>query len=81
MASTAGGVTVNGTLLHIAQESLPFGGVGASGIGAYHGHEGFKRFSHARGVYRVGAWNAFEKLGPPWGDFARKVAKAMLKRS
>jgi coniferyl-aldehyde dehydrogenase len=76
----SGGVTVNGTLLHIAQESLPFGGVGASGIGAYHGVEGFKRFSHARGVHKVGAWNAFEKLGPPWGNLARKVAKAMLKR-
>lgn len=76
----SGGVTLNGTLLHIAQESLPFGGVGASGIGAYHGQEGFKRFSHARGVHKVGAWNAFEKLGPPWGNLARKVAKAMLKR-
>ncbi|MCW3796661.1 coniferyl aldehyde dehydrogenase [Sphingomonas sp. BN140010] len=76
----SGGVTLNGTLLHIAQESLPFGGVGASGIGAYHGKEGFKRFSHARAVHKVGAWNAFEKLGPPWGNFARRVAKAMLKR-
>lgn len=77
----SGGVTVNGTLLHIAQESLPFGGVGASGIGAYHGQEGFRRFSHARGVYKSGRFNAFEKLGPPWGSLARKVAKAMLKRS
>jgi len=76
----SGGVTLNGTLLHIAQESLPFGGVGASGIGAYHGKEGYKRFSHARAVHKVGAWNAFEKLGPPWGSFARRVAKAMLKR-
>ncbi|HLL29973.1 MAG TPA: coniferyl aldehyde dehydrogenase, partial [Allosphingosinicella sp.] len=47
----SGGVTLNGTLLHVAQENLPFGGVGASGIGAYHGHEGFKRFSHARAVH------------------------------
>jgi len=78
--TVSGGVTLNGTLLHIAQESLPFGGVGASGIGAYHGKEGFKRFSHARAVHKVGAWNAFEKLGPPWGKFARRVAQAMLKR-
>lgn len=76
----SGGVTVNGTLLHIAQESLPFGGVGASGIGAYHGQEGFKRFSHARGVHKVGFINVFEKLGPPWGETARKVAQMMLKR-
>jgi coniferyl-aldehyde dehydrogenase len=76
----SGGVTLNGTLLHIAQESLPFGGVGASGIGAYHGQEGFKRFSHARAVHKVGAWNALEKLGPPWGGLARRVAKSLLKR-
>ena len=76
----SGGVTLNGTLLHIAQESLPFGGVGPSGIGAYHGQEGFKRFSHARAVHKVGFINVFEKLGPPWGNLARKVAQGMLKR-
>ena len=76
----SGGVTLNGTLLHIAQESLPFGGVGPSGIGAYHGQEGFKRFSHARAVHKVGFVNVFEKLGPPWGKTARKVAQMMLMR-
>ena len=76
----SGGVTLNGTLLHIAQESLPFGGVGPSGIGAYHGQEGFKRFSHARAVHKVGFINVFERLGPPWGPLARKVAQAMLRR-
>jgi coniferyl-aldehyde dehydrogenase len=76
----SGGVTLNGTLLHIAQESLPFGGVGPSGIGAYHGLEGFKRFSHARGVFKAGPFIAFERLGPPWGALARRMAKAMLKR-
>lgn len=76
----SGGATINGTLLHIAQESLPFGGVGPSGIGAYHGVEGFKRFSHARGVFKAGPFIAFERLGPPWGALARRMAKAMLKR-
>lgn len=76
----SGGVTLNGTLMHIAQESLPFGGVGPSGIGAYHGEEGFKRFSHARGVYKVGFINIFERLGPPWGKTAWRVAQMMLKR-
>ena len=61
----SGGATLNGTLLHIAQESLPFGGVGPSGIGAYHGEEGFRRFSHARSVFRVGRINVTELLGPP----------------
>lgn len=78
--TVSGGATVNGTLLHIAQESLPFGGVGPSGIGAYHGVEGFKRFSHARGVFKAGPFIAFERLGPPWGNLARKMAKSMLRR-
>lgn len=76
----SGGATINGTLLHVAQENLPFGGVGPSGIGAYHGHEGFKRFSHARGVHRIGFINVFEKLGPPWGKVAKGLARRLAKR-
>lgn len=76
----SGGVTLNGTLLHVAQENLPFGGVGPSGIGAYHGADGFKRFSHARGVFKVGPVNAFERLGPPWGKAADFVAKLLARR-
>lgn len=75
----SGGVTLNGTLLHIAQDDLPFGGVGPSGSGAYHGREGFRRFSHARSVYQSGMINLFEKLGPPWGKLARTTA-SMLSR-
>jgi coniferyl-aldehyde dehydrogenase len=76
----SGGVTLNGTLLHVAQEGLPFGGVGASGIGAYHGREGFKRFSHARAVHKVGFVNVFEKLGPPWGKMAAALGRRLAKR-
>jgi len=76
----SGGVTLNGTLMHIAQENLPFGGVGASGIGAYHGHEGFRRFSHARAVHRIGFINVFERLGPPWGKLARTLGKWLSAR-
>lgn len=76
----SGGVTVNGTLMHVAQENLPFGGVGASGIGAYHGHEGFKRFSHARAVHRIGFVNVFERLGPPWGKVAKGLGRRLAKR-
>ncbi|HEU0134727.1 MAG TPA: coniferyl aldehyde dehydrogenase, partial [Allosphingosinicella sp.] len=76
----SGGVTLNGTLMHVAQENLPFGGVGASGIGAYHGHEGFKRFSHARAVHRIGFINVFERLGPPWGKMAKGLARRLAKR-
>ena len=78
-ATMSGGVTLNGTLLHCAQESLPFGGVGPSGIGAYHGFEGFRRFSHARGVFKVGPINVFERLGPPWGKAAAFVARMMAR--
>jgi coniferyl-aldehyde dehydrogenase len=78
--TVSGGVTLNGTLMHIAQESLPFGGVGPSGMGAYHGQEGFNRFSHARAVHKVGFINVLERLGPPWGKTARRVAQLMLKR-
>jgi coniferyl-aldehyde dehydrogenase len=76
----SGGVTLNGTLLHVAQEHLPFGGVGPSGIGAYHGQEGFRRFSHARAVHKVGFVNVFEKLGPPWGKLAQALGKRLAKR-
>jgi coniferyl-aldehyde dehydrogenase len=79
-ATLSGGVTVNGTLLHIAQHDLPFGGVGPSGTGAYHGREGFRRFSHARAVHQVGVFNALERLGPPWGRLARLVGQSMLGR-
>lgn len=76
----SGGVTLNGTLLHIAQESLPFGGVGTSGMGAYHGFEGFRRLSHARSVHKVGAFNVFERLGPPWGKLAGTVSRLLSRR-
>jgi coniferyl-aldehyde dehydrogenase len=78
--ATSGGVTLNGALLHIAQDNLPFGGVGPSGIGAYHGEEGFRRFSHARAVHQVGPINVFEKLGPPWGRLARLTTNFLMKR-
>jgi coniferyl-aldehyde dehydrogenase len=76
----SGGVTLNGTLLHVAQENLPFGGVGPSGIGAYHGREGFRRFSHARAVHKIGFVNLFERIGPPWGKLAQSLGRRLAKR-
>jgi coniferyl-aldehyde dehydrogenase len=78
--ATSGGVTLNGTLLHIAQDALPFGGVGASGMGAYHGRDGFRRMSHARAVHQIGFINVFERLGPPWGRLASTVARVLKRR-
>ncbi|MBC9248427.1 coniferyl aldehyde dehydrogenase [Paracoccus sp. 11-3] len=77
----SGGVTLNGTLLHVAQDDMAFGGIGPSGMGGYHGQEGFRRFSHARSVLRIGFINVFEKLGPPWGPLARRVASVLSRRS
>ncbi len=77
----SGGVTVNGTLMHIAQDDLPFGGVGASGIGAYHGHDGFKRLSHARAVHEIGFFNGFELFAPPFGRLARQGVRALIGRA
>lgn len=70
----SGGVTVNGTLLHCVQDDLPFGGIGPSGMGAYHGRDGFVRLSHARGVYKPGRFSGFAFLSAPYG---RKMALAL----
>jgi len=77
--TTAGGVTVNDTLLHIAQESLPFGGVGPSGMGQYHGHEGFLAFSKLKPVFRQSRLNGLALFNPPYGPRAAKLI-ALLKR-
>jgi coniferyl-aldehyde dehydrogenase len=76
----SGGVTLNGTILHVAQNDLPFGGVGPSGIGAYHGFDGFKRFSHARAIHKVGFMNGFERLAPPYGKLQKMAVKFLLGR-
>lgn len=73
----SGGVTLNGTLLHVAQDDLPFGGVGDSGIGAYHGRDGFRRMSHARDVYKPALVNGFELVGPPFGKLADVVIRIL----
>ncbi len=79
--TVSGGVTLNSTLIHCAQEDLPFGGVGPSGMGAYHGREGFQTFSHARGVHKPGFFSGFEYLKPPHGAKMRFALKALGIRS
>tara|TARA_B110000263_G_scaffold230793_1_gene225573 strand:- start:67 stop:1500 length:1434 start_codon:yes stop_codon:yes gene_type:complete len=66
--TTSGGVTVNDVISHIQMEDLPFGGVGASGMGSYHGHDGFKEFSHAKAVYKQSRLNLMKLAGlvPPY---------------
>ncbi|HVJ74777.1 MAG TPA: aldehyde dehydrogenase family protein [Casimicrobiaceae bacterium] len=75
----AGGVTVDDTLWHFAHEELPFGGVGASGSGAYHGEAGFFTFSHRKSVFVQPRFAATKLLYPPYGRTFEKVL-ALLKR-
>ena len=63
----SGGVTLNDCLLHLAQENLPFGGVGASGSGAYHGETGFRLFSHNKPVFSQSRFAGARLLRPPYG--------------
>jgi coniferyl-aldehyde dehydrogenase len=75
----SGGVTVNDVIFHISQENLPFGGVGPSGIGAYHGHRGFLEFSHEKAVYRQTPSELIAMFRPPYGEAFRKQVAARLK--
>jgi coniferyl-aldehyde dehydrogenase len=78
-ATHAGGVTVNDTILHIAQHALPFGGTGASGMGAYHGEAGFRTFSRMKPVMRQARLNFVSLLNPPYGEKFRAVLKLLLR--
>ncbi|MFA6229107.1 MAG: coniferyl aldehyde dehydrogenase [Rhodanobacter sp.] len=78
--TTAGGVSVNDTLYHIAQHNLPFGGVGASGMGGYHGEAGFHTFSHLKPVFRQARFNGVGLLNPPYGALFKRMLELMLKR-
>jgi len=69
----SGGVTINDALLHVGQDELPFGGVGESGMGHYHGHEGFITFSKLRPIFRQSRWSSLELLMPPYGKLADRV--------
>ncbi len=74
----AGGVSVNDTILHIAQHDLPFGGIGPSGMGAYHGEDGFRTFSHLKPVFRQARLNAVGLLNPPYRDTFRRMLRILL---
>ncbi len=79
----SGGVSVNNVMMHVACSDLPFGGVGASGMGNYHGREGFRTFSHARGVYTEGKVNLAKLAGtlPPYQpEKLKKMLAAQIKK-
>jgi coniferyl-aldehyde dehydrogenase len=68
--TVAGGVSVNDTVMHIAQSRLPFGGVGPSGMGHYHGHDGFLTFSKQKPVFYQARWSSMSLFKPPYGKLA-----------
>lgn len=77
----SGGVTVNDVMFHVGIDDLPFGGIGPSGMGSYHGVDGFRTFSHAKAVYRQGKLD-FSKLAgmrPPYGKTTQSSIARMLK--
>lgn len=81
--TTSGGVSINDVMFHMLQKDLPFGGVGPSGMGAYHGLEGFKTFSHAKAIYRQPKRIPVAKLAgfmPPYGPASEKSIQQKVKR-
>ena len=76
----SGGACVNDALIHPGQHDLPFGGVGASGMGHYHGYEGFATFSKLRPVFYQAGFSSLKFLAPPYGKFADKMLNIILKR-
>lgn len=78
----SGGVSLNDVTMHPALHDAPFGGVGASGMGHYHGHEGFLEFSHARSVYQAGGHDPRREWGmlPPYSDQFRQAIRDAVTR-
>ena len=75
----SGGVTINDTVYHLAQHNLPFGGVGASGMGHYHGYDGFKTFSKKRAVMQQKRFASSDFLHPPYTGFKQRLIRIMGK--
>ncbi|GGX71751.1 aldehyde dehydrogenase [Litorimonas cladophorae] len=75
----SGGVSINETAWHVVQEDIPFGGVGPSGMGAYHGEAGFQSFSHMKGVFIQSKFSQGKNLFPPYTNKTRKMIGLMKK--
>ncbi len=77
----SGGVTVNDVVMHVSTEDLPFGGIGPSGMGAYHGRDGFRTFSHAKAVFKQSRLDVAKLAGlkPPYGKATRRTIAQEVK--
>ncbi|MBN9532023.1 MAG: coniferyl aldehyde dehydrogenase [Alphaproteobacteria bacterium] len=78
--TTSGGVTVNDVVMHVSMEDLPFGGVGPSGMGSYHGVDGFRTFSHAKSVFSQAKNDITAMMRPPYGEKIMKMMSSQIKR-
>jgi coniferyl-aldehyde dehydrogenase len=78
-STISGGVTINNCMLHVAQHDLPFGGVGASGMGHYHGWEGFVEFSKLRPVFKNPRLSLLSAFYPPYAPRHRKSIDLLLR--
>lgn len=78
--TTAGGVTINDVIMHVACEDLPFGGVGPSGMGTYHGREGFLAFSHQKSVLVQSKLDVMGVMRPPYGALLERTLKLFIRR-
>ena len=77
--TVSGGLCINEVIMHVAQHDLPFGGVGHSGMGAYHGKAGFERLSHMKPVFIQSKLNGLNILLPPYGSLFKKAMALFLK--
>jgi len=76
--TSSGGACINGTIMHISNAKMPFGGVGPSGMGAYHGHHSFETFSHRKAVLRRGFKFDIKMMYPPYTEARTKMVKKMM---
>ena len=75
--TSAGGVTINDTIIHVANGNLPFGGVGPSGLGKYHGKDSFNTFTHTKSVMKRGTFIEFKIRFAPYNDRIKLLRKVM----
>ncbi len=75
----SGGVSINDALMHVGQHDLPFGGIGESGMGHYHGREGFQTFSKLRPVFHQARWSGVSMLYPPYGKLADRMLAFLMR--
>ena len=78
-STISGGVSINNCMLHVAQHDMPFGGIGASGMGQYHAHEGFLEFSKLRPVFKNPRLSLMSLLYPPYRPLHRRVLDFLIK--